>query len=746
MLNHCNHVVAISMAERLGGPDGYSLLLYAVKESLTFSFVNNATSYAPYCVQLLYAHFSASYFHRNMKETLYSTPIKQSNRNFACDTKRELDHLEALKGFRSGSNINSATVRMSLIDSLNEAFHREAGGHDDCDNLGWELTKVDENHIFPTVVLILRRNGISLEENSIPFNVYSKSPVALPLSILDEYSNDTGKYLLHRYLCNQRLFGLTGKDLQTFDITNGPTELITRAKRIKGTTIKRLFKSKITSLKTEKQLKEEGRQKSLSKQIHLADCYSSENNTCQALVKPDSSKRKVMKSLNIQRAIRNLLNSRLQSISSYIRLEDIMTTNVSYIPNQVSKGVKLVLVEFAGVKYKVGGVKTGREYLQFTKTKLHSIIKSLPEVQTIVVCEEKYSFTPDEFKASTRAQRQGAASDSIAHLKSSDKIISDDFFNKDAVTHSLDGKKLVSNFLAQNITKLCFDQCFDQKLDVVLDSELHLTCRCKNDPCVCQQFCTPLKCELRENTPNVTLLEHIVQRKGEAEMALLDWLISAQDDIKEGEAVVSVVTSGDVDAVYTHMFVVSRYWPRTSSRSFKNKVFVILQKPRSMIDIYNVTKMLEVFERSFEDPDIGMKLAVSVCMAGNDFIPSCHEKSHDTILKHFVREENRQNLFHFDDGKMKISQPHFIDFYKTLYCPKKYNPREYTFEDVRALTIAKNKDETQQSGFKTNDPRKWLPPETALSCLCDLVQLQIQYLETAGHHSACLPAFLSTSS
>ena len=75
-----------------------------------------------------------------------------------------------------------------------------------------------------------------------------------------------------------------------------------------------------------------------------------------------------------------------------------------------------------------------------------------------------------------------------------------------------------------------------------MDSELHLTCRCKTDPCVCQQFCTPLKCEFRGNISNVTLLEHIVQRKGEAEMALLDWLISAQDDIKEGEAVVSVLT------------------------------------------------------------------------------------------------------------------------------------------------------------------------------------------------------------
>ena len=270
MLIHCNHVVAISLAERLGGPDGYSLLLYAVKESLLFSFLINASSYAPYCVQLLYTHFSASLFHRNMKEALYSTPIKQSTRNFACDTKRELDHLEALKGFRSGSNINSVTVRMSLIDSLNEAQHQETvgTGHQDSDNLGWQLTQVDENHIFPTVGLILRRNGLSLEENNTPYNVYSNSPVALPVSILDEYSRDTGKYLLQRYVCQQQMFNLTSKDIQTLDITNGSQELISRAKRSKGITIKRLVKSKIAVLKTEKQLKEEGRKKSLAKQIH----------------------------------------------------------------------------------------------------------------------------------------------------------------------------------------------------------------------------------------------------------------------------------------------------------------------------------------------------------------------------------------------------------------------------------------------------------------------------------------------
>ena len=87
------------------------------------------------------------------------------------------------------------------------------------------------------------------------------------------------------------MFNLISKDIQTLNITNDPQELISRAKRSQGITIKRLVKSTIAVSKTEKQLKEEGRNKSLAKQIHLADHFSSESITCQGLVKPDSSKR-----------------------------------------------------------------------------------------------------------------------------------------------------------------------------------------------------------------------------------------------------------------------------------------------------------------------------------------------------------------------------------------------------------------------------------------------------------------------
>ena len=192
------------------------------------------------------------------------------------------------------------------------------------------------------------------------------------------------------------------------------------------------------------------------------------------------------------------------------------------------------------------------------------------------------------------------------------------------------------------------------------------------------------------------------------------------------------------------LFTFTCYWPRNSNGSFKNQVFVILQKPRSMVDIYNVTKMLEVFEQSFADRDIGMKLAVSVCMTGNDFIPSCHEKSHDTILKHFVRGEYRQNSFIFKDEKIKISQPFFIDFNNTLYCLKRYNPSNHTFNDVQVLTIAKTKIKCNKGDSKRTIQENGFPRNSS-KLPCDLVQLQVQYLETAGHHSTCLPAFLSTS-
>ena len=68
---------------------------------------------------------------------------------------------------------------MPLIDTLNEVKQqrtcKETKDEDsDDDSLGWILTAVDESYIFPGVDIILRKVGLSTDENKVPFNVYVK--------------------------------------------------------------------------------------------------------------------------------------------------------------------------------------------------------------------------------------------------------------------------------------------------------------------------------------------------------------------------------------------------------------------------------------------------------------------------------------------------------------------------------------------------------------------------------------------
>ena len=80
------------------GGHGYSncLLIATAKSSVPNAF-SGASSYAPYIVELLLEHQSAGPFYSKMTESLYSTPMKENSTvNFATDTKRELDHIDAV--------------------------------------------------------------------------------------------------------------------------------------------------------------------------------------------------------------------------------------------------------------------------------------------------------------------------------------------------------------------------------------------------------------------------------------------------------------------------------------------------------------------------------------------------------------------------------------------------------------------------------------------------------------------------
>ena len=409
------------------------------------------------------------------------------------------------------------------------------------------------------------------------------------------------------------------------------------------------------------------------------------------------------------------------------------------MPANISTAVTTCAVEFAGVKFKVGNASTGKEYIQQVEMILKRLIRQLPNIQKLIVCEEKYSFTPDEFKAGTRSQRTNKLHPerTIDHLKTAADIVNDEVLNKDAATKTILGKKAISNFLALNIDRLQFVGNFQ----LIVDSELHVQkCQCQNDQCTCLPYCTPIARaygDSESSRSRCELLQAVKQRKGEAEMAIMDWLIDSQDQLKPGQVALSVVSSGDIDAIYIHLFAVSRMWKRDEKHQFINPVYVILQKPAGKFDIYNITGMLALFERHYCDINIGTTLSIGLCIGGNDFIPKLYQISHEKILKLLSANPMlRLNLCHTENGKLTLNQECLVQFYKALYCPKKYCCDSLTFEDVRAISIGKQPDTSAKGGYSTNDPRKWLPPESAMRRLGELLQLQTTYLQSAGNHEA----------
>lgn len=138
-------------------------------------------SFAPYCVDLLASHYNSVPFHQALKMSLFSTKIKNSVCNFACDTKTEMEHQDATKCFRAGTNFQAIQSRMSLIDPFNDAhklFEKEKRSK--TDNFGFTITDKDKQLSLPTAQLKLKR-GLRAEECLIPYNVYRSEFVPLPL-------------------------------------------------------------------------------------------------------------------------------------------------------------------------------------------------------------------------------------------------------------------------------------------------------------------------------------------------------------------------------------------------------------------------------------------------------------------------------------------------------------------------------------------------------------------------------------
>ena len=435
----------------------------------------------------------------------------------------------------------------------------------------------------------------------------------------------------------------------------------------------------------------------------------------------------------------------LNSSAGGENIDQYMQLCLDWIPRTVSSTMRICSIEFAGFKFKTGKVKSGKEYLQSVEMFLNRVISYAPIISKVIVCEEKYSFTPDDFKASTRMQRVTHKDSDIDHLKSGSRILSDQTFNKDVLTKTDTGKRLISTYLAENIQNMVFTK----DVKVIVDSEMNAyLCSCA-DHCSCQKYSTPIMCSfdasMLEKRSELKHLTSVKQSKGEAEMSVADWLVGLQGELEDGNSAVCLVTSGDIDAVYIHLYVVSRYWERKDDGKFKNQLYVILQKKGPKYDVYNITNMIELFESFFKDRYIGIKIAISLCMGGNDFVPKCDQFSHATVLKMVMQTPiYRDHLFKFEDGCVKMNKDRFTDLYRRIYCPIKLKNTSISYDEVRTMTIGKKMDPTKKTGYRTADPRKWLPPKSAMERLCDIVQLQMEYLETAGIHDKPLPNFLES--
>ena len=182
-----------------------------------------------------------------------------------------------------------------------------------------------------------------------------------------------------------------------------------------------------------------------------------------------------------------------------------------------------------------------------------------------------------------------------------------------------------------------------RNVTITVDSQRYrMPCRCDAghaSACVCDEefrsYCTPVRFVFTEDGTNSREeLVDIKQRKGEAELAQIDWLVN--NFRPEDRCVLSFVTSSDVDAIPLHLYALSQRQnrPRDHNGKFKCKVLVWLRNPGC---VYDITAWIEALESKYDDePHIGMKVALGISIGGNDFIPKYYDYGHDKVLTHFL--------------------------------------------------------------------------------------------------------------
>lgn len=219
------------------------------------------------------------------------------------------------------------------------------------------------------------------------------------------------------------------------------------------------------------------------------------------IVKPDCtiSTTATNKSLGVKKALTSLLKICLTELTTnpstseeiLPSINDLRMFDFKCVPNHISSNTKVAIVEFAAAKFKTFAT-TGERYIKYvTGSIINKLLRDLQNLQRIIICEEKYSFTPDVFKAATRQKRQTKDPVTIVHLKEKDEIISRDKFSKKAAITTALGMKAVSTYLGKHLTEL------DIQADIIIDVDSEAVYGQyefeDSDKCTCPLFTTPVR-------------------------------------------------------------------------------------------------------------------------------------------------------------------------------------------------------------------------------------------------------------
>ena len=515
-------------------------------------------------------------------------------------------------------------------------------------------------------------------------------------------------------------------------------------------TLVRTTKKAITQVSaTESELKDMKRKQVVNKESKDTDCLYSDDNMCQAWVNSDLSKRPVQKAKNVKTALDHFLDD----IDPSAR-KNLIFTCTKKTPNRDS--IALCIIENAGWKFKVPqSVTSVNRYLAYTRDKLLvNILHDFQHIKRIVLVEEKYYFTPDDFKAQTRLNRQSKAnSSSISNLKTAEEICNEESLQMKEVTTTAAGKTGIGNVCGSHGGK------FNLKRDVTVDVDcewLFHRCLCSASHvslCICDDshkaYATPVRYDYKSTgeEPTCQKLNHIRQRKGEAEMGQVDWLKEALPTLNDDEAVLSAVTSGDVDSLIVHMLFLSYGWPRKDDGDFKHPVYVWLLNPGK---VYLITGIIRLIEKKF-GKNGAMKVALALSMAGNDFLPQFYFIAHNSFLKSFMAHPNAfDTLFKFEFNHPDICtrtectsisldyQTH-EDFVKYLYTEGKLKGENASFELVRLWSM-----KNLETGKRKKDPMRYMPPKSCVRKHAKLVECYITYMLTTGNNSKLGPNFMES--